>query len=162
MYEKDEPLYHVAIYETESANYLYFDIAHIVGDGMTMNVLFEDLNALYRGDKVEKESYTLFEYVLDEKDRDARGLRNQNILYFRNLMKDFRIRRSILNRRDFHDLDHGENASLRSRFSRLNLKKITAFCREARRVRERALPHRLQLLHRHLQRREGHHQHQHP
>ena len=130
MYEKDEPLYHVAIYETESANYLYFDIAHIVGDGMTMNVLFEDLNALYRGDKVEKESYTLFEYVLDEKDRDTRGLRNQNILYFRNLMKDFRIRRSILNRRDFHDLDHGENASLRSRFSRLNLKKITAFCRE--------------------------------
>ncbi len=120
MYEKDEPLYHVGIYETDSANYLYFDIAHIVGDGMTMNILFEDLNALYRGDKVEKESYTLFEYVLDEKDRDARGLRARDIKYFQGIMKDFRIRKSILNRRDFHDLDHGENAALKNRFSRLN------------------------------------------
>ena len=130
MYEKNEPLYHVGIYETDSANYLFFDIAHIVGDGMTMNILFEDLNALYRGDKVEKESYTLFEYVLDEKDRDARGLRTRDIKYFQGIMKDFRIRRSILNRRDFHDLDHGENAALKNRFSRLNLKKVTAFCRE--------------------------------
>ena len=123
MYEKDEPLYHVGIYETDSANYLYFDIAHIVGDGMTMNILFEDLNALYRGDKVEKESYTLFEYVLDEKDRDARGLRARDIKYFQGIMKDFRIRKSILNRRDFHDLDHGENAALKNRFSRLNLRR---------------------------------------
>ena len=31
---------------TESANYLFLDIAHIMGDGMTMNVLFEDINAI--------------------------------------------------------------------------------------------------------------------
>ena len=129
-YEKDEPLYHVGIYQTDSANYLFFDIAHIVGDGMTMNVLFEDLNSLYRGDTVEKESYTLFEYVLDEKDREARGLRARDVQYFQGLMKDFRIRKSILNRRDFHDLDHGEDAAIRQRFSRLNRKTITAFCRQ--------------------------------
>ena len=63
-YGKNEPLYHIGIYQTDSANYLFFDIAHIVGDGMTMNILFEDLNALYLGRPVEKESYTLYELSL--------------------------------------------------------------------------------------------------
>ena len=52
---------------TESANYLFLDIAHIMGDGMTMNVLFEDINAIYAGKQVEKEKYTFYEYILDEK-----------------------------------------------------------------------------------------------
>ena len=122
-YGENEPLYHIGIYQTDSANYLFFDIAHIVGDGMTMNILFEDLNALYLGQPVEKESYTLYEYVLDEKNREAQGTRARDVAYFQDIMKDFRIRKSILNRRDFSYLDHGEDASLRDRFPRLNLHK---------------------------------------
>ena len=51
--EKGKNLFHIGIYETDSANYFFFDIAHIMGDGMTMNVLFEDLNQLYLGKAVE-------------------------------------------------------------------------------------------------------------
>ncbi len=54
MYTENEPLYHTGIYMTESANYLFLDIAHIMGDGMTMNVLFEDINAIYAGKQVKK------------------------------------------------------------------------------------------------------------
>ena len=97
---------------------------------MTMNILFEDLNNLYLGNPVQKETYTLYEYVLDEKDREARGRKKQDILYFQKLMKGFRIHRSILNRRDFSYLDHGVDASLKGRFDRLNRKEITAFCKE--------------------------------
>ena len=129
-YGENEPLYHIGIYQTDSANYLFFDIAHIVGDGMTMNILFEDLNALYLGQPVEKESYTLYEYVLDEKNREAQGTRARDVAYFQDIMKDFRIRKSILNRRDFSYLDHGEDASLRDRFPRLNLQRVQAFCRD--------------------------------
>ena len=129
-YLEGEPLYHIGIYRTDSANYLYFDIAHIVGDGMTMNILLEDLNNLYLGNPVEKESYTLFEYVLDEKDREARGMRERDVKYFQDLMRDFRIRKSILNRRDFHSLDHGIDAALKGPFHRLNRKKVTAFCHQ--------------------------------
>ena len=117
MYEKDEPLYHAGIYQTDSAKYLFLDIAHIVGDGMTLKILFEDLNDLYAGKPVEKEKYTLFEYVLDEKARDGKGKREQDIAYYRELMKGIRIRKSILTLRDFHDLERGENASLRGRFT---------------------------------------------
>lgn len=131
MYEKDEPLYHAGIYRTDSANYLFLDIGHIVGDGMTLKILFEDLNKLYAGEPVEKEKYTLFEYVLDEKVRERKGKREQDIVYYRKLMQDFRIKKSILTLRDFHDLDQGENASLRGRFT-ISPNQLNAFCRKHR------------------------------
>ncbi len=130
LYGENDPLYHVGIYRTDSANYLFFDIAHIMGDGITMNVLFEDINRLYAGEPVEKEKYTFFEYILDEKDRDARGLRGENEAYFRKLMDGFRIRKSILNLKDFYDLDKGQDGVLKDRFRNLNRKNITAFCRK--------------------------------
>ena len=130
MYTQGEALSHTAIYVTDSANYFFFDLAHIMGDGMTMNVLFGDINALYRGQKLAVESYTFYEYILDEKDRDARGLRAENEKYFGELMKDFRIRKSILNRKDYHDLEKGENAALKERFASLNRRKIVAFCKK--------------------------------
>ncbi len=130
MYGQGEPLYHTGIYQTDSASYFFLDIAHIMGDGMTMNILFEDLNALYLGKHVMPEEYTFYEYILDEKDKDQRGLRTQNEQYFLELMKDFKIRKSILTRRDFHRLDWGEDAVIKKRFDRLSRKKVTAFCRE--------------------------------
>ena len=130
MYTENEPLYHVGIYETPEGNYLFLDIAHIMGDGMTMNILFEDINNLYAGKLVEKEKYTFYEYILDEKDRDARGLKQKNEQYFQELLKDFHIRKSILTRKDCYDLPKGYNAVLRNRFSRLTKKKVMAFCRE--------------------------------
>ena len=129
LYGKDEPLYHAGIYQTDSANYLFLDIAHIVGDGITLQILFEDLNNLYLGKPVKKESYTFFEYVLDEKARDAKGKRQQDIEYYLKLMKDFRIKKSILTRRDFHDLDKGVNASLKGRFT-ISPNQLNAFCRK--------------------------------
>ncbi len=131
MYEKDEPLYHAGIYQTDSANYLFLDIAHIVGDGMTLKILFEDLNDLYAGKPVEKEQYTLYEFVLDEKAREAKGKHEQDIAYYLKLTKDMHIRKSILTLRNFHDLDHGENASLRGRFS-ISPNQLAAFCRKNR------------------------------
>lgn len=130
LYNQGDLLCHTAIYVTESASYLFFDLAHIMGDGMTMNMLFGDINALYAGRELPVESYTFYEYILDEKDRDARGLRAENERYFTELMKDFRIRKSILNRKDYHDLGAGENAVLRARFAGLNRRNIQAFCRK--------------------------------
>ena len=130
LYGEGENLFHIGIYETDSANYFFFDIAHIMGDGMTMNVLFEDLNQLYLGKAVEPETYTFYEYILDEKDRDARGLRTKNEAYFRGLMKDFKIRKSILTRKDCYSLEHGVDADLKGRFTSLNRRNVSAFCKK--------------------------------
>lgn len=130
LYGEGENLFHIGIYQTDSANYFFFDIAHIIGDGMTMNVLLEDLNQLYLGKAVEPETYTFYEYILDEKDRDARGLRAKNEEYFRGLMKDFKVRKSILARKDCYHLEHGVDAVLKGRFESLNRKNVTAFCKK--------------------------------
>ena len=47
MYTENEDLFHSAIYRIDSANYFFFDLAHIIGDGMSMNIIFEDINVEY-------------------------------------------------------------------------------------------------------------------
>ncbi|MCD8221920.1 MAG: AMP-binding protein [Clostridiales bacterium] len=130
LYKDNEPLYHIGIYQTDSANYLYFDVAHIIGDGMTMNVLFEDLNALYMGKEVKKQDYTYYEYILDEKARESTGERQRNIEYFADLMKDFRIKKSILTLKNSYDLKKGHNAAVHKRLSGLNKRDVLAFCKK--------------------------------
>lgn len=129
-YGPGEPLYHIALYQTETEKYFFMDIAHIMGDGMTMNVLFEDINALYAGKAAAPSEYTYYEYILDEKKRDEEGGREENIRYFTEQMKDLKIRRSILTKKEHRGLDFGINAALRNRFEKINRKKLTAFCHE--------------------------------
>ena len=57
MYTANEPLFHAAIYKTDSNVYLFFDLAHIMGDGMSVNIMFEDINAIYKGKALEKQNY---------------------------------------------------------------------------------------------------------
>ena len=64
-YTKEDDLFHIRLFETETSKYMLFDVAHIMGDGMTMNILLEDLNHRYLGRPIEKENYTFFEYILD-------------------------------------------------------------------------------------------------
>ena len=129
-YGPGEPLYHIALYQTETEKYFFVDVAHIMGDGMTMNVLFEDINALYAGKAAVTSEYTYYEYILDEKKRDEEGGREENIRYFTEQMKDLKIRRSILTKKEHRGLDFGINAALRNRFEKINRKKLTAFCHE--------------------------------
>lgn len=128
-YGPGEPLY-IALYQTETEKYFFMDVAHIMGDGMTMNVLFEDINALYAGKAAVPSEYTYYEYILDEKKRDEEGGREENIRYFTEQMKDLKIRRSILTKKEHRGLDFGINAALRNRFEKINRKKLTAFCHE--------------------------------
>lgn len=129
-YGPGEPLYHIALYQTETEKYFFMDVAHIMGDGMTMNVLFEDINALYAGKAAVPSEYTYYEYILDEKKRDEEGGREENIRYFTEQMKALKIRRSILTKKEHRGLDFGINAALRNRFEKINRKKLTAFCHE--------------------------------
>lgn len=129
-YGPGEPLYHIALYQTETEKYFFMDVAHIMGDGMTMNVLFEDINAFYAGKAAVPSEYTYYEYILDEKKRDEEGGREENIRYFTEQMKDLKIRRSILTKKEHRGLDFGINAALRNRFEKINRKKLTAFCHE--------------------------------
>ncbi|MCR5788664.1 MAG: AMP-binding protein [Lachnospiraceae bacterium] len=130
MYLPDENLYHIGLYKTDSAKYLFFDLAHIIGDGMTMSILLDDLNHLYLGEEVKSSSYTFYEYILDEYARDAAGLRDKDIAFYQNLIEGCNIDRSILAKSDGYDLGKAHNAFIKGRFSTINRKNLQGFCAE--------------------------------
>lgn len=129
-YTAEDNLFHISIFETEKAKYLFFDVAHIMGDGITMNILLEDVNKAYRGEKLEKEKYTFYEYVLEEQGREEAGIRPKNLEYIGALMDGIKLNRSILNKKEITDYGLGKNAVIRKRFERLVRKKILYFCKE--------------------------------
>ena len=66
----DAPLFRLAIYDVKGKLYLYFEFHHLVIDGTGIDVLTNDLIAIYDGKKVEGETCTAEEF--SEKERAAR------------------------------------------------------------------------------------------
>ena len=62
----DAPLYRVQIIHTPAQNYLFIDFHHIICDGSSLVILFEDLNRRYDGQPIEKEEFSGFELAADE------------------------------------------------------------------------------------------------
>ena len=129
-YTAEDNLFHISLFQTETSKYLFFDVAHIMGDGITMNILFEDVNKLYRGEEIEKESYTFYEYILEEQEREKLGIRPENLAYFDELLKGSKLKRSILNKKEKEDYTDGTNAAIRQRLEIVDRKKILAFCKK--------------------------------
>lgn len=128
MYQDGEPLYHIELYRVEEEQYLFFDIAHIISDGMSVSMLIEDMNRLYHGEVLEPETYTYYDFLVDHEHRMKLGLHLPNIKYYCELMHNKRGKRSILNRAGHQNLEHGENAALRGSFQRINQEKVQDFC----------------------------------
>ncbi|MDO4539179.1 MAG: condensation domain-containing protein, partial [Coriobacteriales bacterium] len=64
--ESGEPLFRVELFNTDGGKYLFLDTHHIVSDGESLDVLLGDVNAAYAGGEIEAETYTGFEFALDE------------------------------------------------------------------------------------------------
>lgn len=62
----NEPLYRAYVLESKNGNKFLFDAHHIVFDGESLEALYQDLNKVYKGEKINKESYTEYELALDE------------------------------------------------------------------------------------------------
>ena len=129
-YTAEDKLYHISIFETERAKYLLFDVAHIMGDGMTMNILLEDLNKVYTGQPIEKERYTFYDYILDDKKREEMGIRAKNAHYYQTLLDGYKMSRSLLNTKGLEGLNLQDQDVIRRRFNRLTKLKIEYFCRK--------------------------------
>lgn len=128
MYTQNEPLYHIGLYYVDGEKYLFFDIAHIISDGATLGILFDHLSRLYKGEVVKDRKFTFYDYVLDDAYRTENGLVTTNYDYFVNLMGDFKIKKTILNRKGHQDMSKAVNAAIHSKFNSINKEKIKKFC----------------------------------
>ncbi|MDO4961148.1 MAG: AMP-binding protein [Eubacteriales bacterium] len=123
-FRADDDLVHIYLFEGEEHNYMFFDVAHFMGDGMTMNIIMEDLKKAYDGEEFEKETYTTFEYILEEQMRETNGIRAKNSAYVTELMKPVRMDRSILNKAEEEDLSKGRFGVIKKRLGSVARKNV--------------------------------------
>ena len=62
----NESLYRIEVYKTPSAVYLLMDVHHIVFDGISTAILLADVLKSYQGMPLEPETYSAFDFALDE------------------------------------------------------------------------------------------------
>ena len=130
-FRADDDLVHIRIFLGEAHTYLFFDVAHFMGDGMTMNILMEDLERAYAGKPVEAEgAYTGYEYILEDCATAENGKRAADVAATAALLEGTRLSRSILGRSGEADLSKGVYGSIRRRLSRVPRKKVLYFGKE--------------------------------
>ena len=66
-------LFRAEIYLTENRKYLFTDFHHIIADGNSYDIIFEDIHRAYMDEKLEKEAYTGFDAALDEEQQMEEG-----------------------------------------------------------------------------------------
>ncbi|MBE5998896.1 MAG: AMP-binding protein [Eubacteriales bacterium] len=129
-YREDDDLVHIALVQTEAHKYMFFDVAHVIGDGITMNILMEDLKKIYDGVAVPKEKYTFYEYILDAKAKEDAGVREKDSAAVDRLMKGYRMRQTLLTRHDRQDCTKGVYGVIRRRLDRIVRKEILYYCKK--------------------------------
>ena len=61
-----DQLFRIRIIKTDENVYLFIDFHHIIFDGTSLNVLFSELNKAYRGESIERETFSGFEIAQEE------------------------------------------------------------------------------------------------
>ena len=64
----DNPLYRIEVLKTPQKTFLFFDVHHIIFDGLSRDVFMNDLKRAYDGETLEVESYQAYDFALYEQD----------------------------------------------------------------------------------------------
>ncbi len=85
----DGPLFRFEIYKNPDETCLLADFHHIIVDGTSLNILFNDLGTIYDGGVVDEEKYDGFDLSLDELELEKSQLYRDAESYFENKVADF-------------------------------------------------------------------------
>ena len=129
-YSADDDLCHIKLYETEVSKYLFLDVAHIMGDGMSMNIIMEDINKAYAGEEIESEKYSIFEYIVEDENRENLGVRQRDLARVDEQLKGSKIDRSLLCKKGREIPKAGQYNKIRKRFDKIVKKKLLYFCKK--------------------------------
>ena len=83
------PLYRFEIYRNSNQTYLLSDFHHIILDGTSLNILFNEIGTIYDGGVVEDEDYDGFDYSLEELAIEESTLYYEAESYFDDKIKNF-------------------------------------------------------------------------
>ncbi|HJJ39517.1 MAG TPA: condensation domain-containing protein, partial [Methanocorpusculum sp.] len=80
------PLYRIEIYSSNDGIYLFMDFHHIICDGTSIIILFNDITKAYLDENIAAESYTGFDAALTEEKVRAGTKYQQDKQYYTNLL----------------------------------------------------------------------------
>jgi len=136
---EEELLYHIEIFETETHNYLYFDISHLICDGVSYKILIDDLTDIYCGKPVEPKDYSFYEYALERNCNALQTYLNER-KYFVNLLSGITLRGNPFVRRDAYNNDPNKDSRFVKRpyedgrivgtLEKIDLEKFESFCKD--------------------------------
>lgn len=130
-YRGEDNLIHVSLYETEAAKYMFLDVAHLMGDGISMNILMEDINKRYAGEEIEKEGdYTFYEYILENQHNMKSGAFEKDVKRIGRQLRGAKLKRSILTKKELVSVKTGEYGSIRRRLDKIVKKELLYFCKQ--------------------------------
>ncbi len=129
-YDGTDNLCHIKLYETEKAKYLFFDLSHIMGDGVSINIVMEDICKRYAGEEVQKEKFTFFDFTIEENAREEEGIYPRDRKKVAELLDGLKLQRSILNVPGIRTYEVGHYSAIRKRFNRIIKKEFLNFCQE--------------------------------
>ncbi|WDQ32368.1 condensation domain-containing protein [Paenibacillus marchantiae] len=82
-------LFRVAIVKcAETHHCLFFDVHHLVSDGVSMNILMEDFVDLYHGHPIESSRYTYEDYINWQKGEEGKQTLRKQQQFWRGQFKD--------------------------------------------------------------------------
>lgn len=118
------PLFRISVAETEKAVYLLSDFHHLIFDGASVALFFEQLKTLYEGGNIEPESYTYFDYAENEIKAESSDEFKNAEKFFDNMMKNFESASEIT-----ADLrGHAEDGALASQAVPVDMARVENFC----------------------------------
>lgn len=81
-------LYRAKLFDTNDGNYLFLDFHHLISDGTSIGLLFNDINRSYDGEILKEESFSGFDASLLEQENNTEEKVKASKEYFANLLSD--------------------------------------------------------------------------
>ncbi len=91
-----EPLYRFEIVEAENGCYLLGDVHHLVFDGTSMQVLFEDIRRAYENQPLQEEKLTLFDMAVSEETIEEAATYKEGLAFFEKRLSGVEIDSTLL------------------------------------------------------------------
>ncbi len=127
----NDTLYRLEIYTTDSESgdvYLFMDIHHSIYDGASSMFLMNDIEKACRGEEIEAETYTAFDFALDEYKLTTSSKYEEAEQYFKNMLEGKNA--TVYPHSSQSAVDSSQSADGGKIHARVAGSQITAFCQQ--------------------------------
>ena len=122
----DSRLYRIEIYVTDSGKYLFTDFHHILADGNSYDIFFEDLDRAYRGEELSAEKFNGFDVATEEAFLRKQGKYKKAAKYYDDTFSGLEVESLPVPDRRIEKPEKG----LMNRPLRITIEKVKQLCEE--------------------------------